>query len=127
MKENLHPSYYVSQVSCACGNTFTTRATKKVIKLDICSSCHPFYTGKQRLMDRAGRVDRFQKRFAKTGGKTIERAKAEVKLKKLDAVMYRKAVRNTLSTAPTQASEDAKAKKPKKEVKKDAAPKPAKP
>ncbi|MBI5245354.1 MAG: 50S ribosomal protein L31 [Elusimicrobia bacterium] len=127
MKTGIHPSYYVAQVVCACGNAFTTRATKKVIKLDICSGCHPFYTGKQRLVDRAGRVDRFQKRFAKTGGKTIERAKAEVKLKKLDAVMYRKAVRNTLSTAPTQASDAEKAKKSKKEAKKNAAQKPAKP
>ena len=122
MKTKLHPSYYVAQVSCACGNSFTTRSTKKVIKLDICSSCHPFYTGKQRLLDTAGRVDRFQKRFAKTGGKTLEREpKAEVKMKKLEAVMSRKILKKTLSTAPTQAEEAAKAKKGKKEVKKEAA------
>jgi large subunit ribosomal protein L31 len=123
MKTGIHPSYYVAQVSCACGNTFTTRATKKVIKLDICAGCHPFYTGKQRLIDTAGRVDRFQKRFAKTGGKTIEREKVEVKLKKLDAVMSRKVLKNTLSTAPTQAEADAKSKKAKKEAAPKAAPK----
>jgi len=115
MKTKIHPSYYVTQVSCACGHAFTTRSTRKVIKLDICSNCHPFFTGKQRLLDRAGRVDRFQKRFAKTGGKTISREpKAEVKMKKLEAVMSRKILKKTLSTAPTQAEEAAKAKKGKK-------------
>ncbi|MFA6028632.1 MAG: 50S ribosomal protein L31 [Elusimicrobiota bacterium] len=120
MKTGVHPSYYNSQVVCACGNTFTTRSTKKVIKLEICAGCHPFYTGKQRLLDTAGRVERFRKRFANTEGKTVERKKAEVKMKKLDAVMSRKIVRKTLSTAPTQ--EDVKkGKKPAAGAPKDAA------
>ncbi|TBR20816.1 50S ribosomal protein L31 [bacterium] len=80
MKAEVHPNYYVATVSCACGSVFKTRATRKEIKLEICSACHPFFTGKQRLVDTAGRVERFQKRFAKTEGKTIAReVKTEVK------------------------------------------------
>ncbi|MDR0956837.1 MAG: 50S ribosomal protein L31 [Endomicrobium sp.] len=71
MKEMVHPKYEESIVSCACGYTFKTRSTKSVIKLGICSNCHPFFTGKQKLIDTAGRVEKFQKRFAKTDGKTI--------------------------------------------------------
>lgn len=99
MKTGVHPNYVVSQVSCACGATFTTRSTKPIIKLEICSSCHPFYTGRQRLVDTAGRVDRFKKRFAKTEGQMIVRKKAEMKVKKLEAVTDRK--KKVLSTTPT--------------------------
>jgi len=63
MKPDIHPKYGEAQVSCACGNTFTTRATVPVIKVDICNVCHPFYTGKQKFVDAAGRVERFQKKF----------------------------------------------------------------
>lgn len=98
MKTGVHPNYVTSQVSCACGSTFTTRSTKPVIKLEICSSCHPFYTGRQRLVDTAGRVDRFKKRFAKTEGQMVVRKKAEMKVKKLEAITSRKKV---LSTTPT--------------------------
>jgi large subunit ribosomal protein L31 len=80
MKTGIHPEYVTAQVTCACGNTFTTRSTRPVLKLEICSACHPFYTGRQKLMDTAGRVERFQKRFAKTGG-----AMAKPTAKKLDA------------------------------------------
>ncbi len=80
MKEGIHPQYVESTVSCACGYTFKTRSTKPVIKLEICSNCHPFITGKQKLIDTAGRVERFAKRFAKTEGKTIVK-KAAVKPK----------------------------------------------
>ena len=75
MKEGIHPQYVDCTVSCACGYSFKTRSTKPVLKLEICSNCHPFFTGKQKLVDSAGRVERFQKRFAKTEGKTIKRAK----------------------------------------------------
>ena len=71
MREGIHPKYVDSVVSCACGYTFKTRSTKPVIKVEICSNCHPFFTGKQKLLDSAGRVDRFQKRFAKTEGKAV--------------------------------------------------------
>ncbi len=63
MKEGIHPKYETTTVKCACGNEFETRSTKKDIRLDICSKCHPFFTGKQKLVDTGGRVDRFKKRF----------------------------------------------------------------
>ena len=65
MKPNIHPKYEESRVICACGETWTTRSTKKEIHVEICSVCHPFFTGKQKLIDTAGRVERFQKKYAK--------------------------------------------------------------
>ncbi len=64
MKDGIHPDYNVVTVSCACGNTFQTRSTSKGLHVDVCSACHPFYTGKQRLMDTQGRVDRFRRKYA---------------------------------------------------------------
>lgn len=63
MKENLHPQYEDTTITCACGNVIHTRSTKKNIRVEICSKCHPFFTGKQKLVDTGGRVDRFKKRF----------------------------------------------------------------
>lgn len=63
MKEGIHPKYEAATVACACGNTFETRSTKKEIRVEVCNKCHPFYTGKQKLVDSGGRVDRFKKRF----------------------------------------------------------------
>ena len=63
MKEGIHPTYEQTTIRCACGNVFTTGSTKKDIRVEICSKCHPFYTGKQKLVDTGGRVDRFNKRF----------------------------------------------------------------
>ena len=65
MKKDIHPTYEATTVSCTCGNTFTTRSTKPggEIRVEICSNCHPFYTGKQKIMDTGGRVARFQKRY----------------------------------------------------------------
>jgi large subunit ribosomal protein L31 len=65
MKDGIHPTYEKSQIVCACGATVETRSTTPTIHIEICSSCHPFYTGKQKLLDTAGRVERFQKRYAK--------------------------------------------------------------
>jgi large subunit ribosomal protein L31 len=67
MKSGIHPDYVVTEVTCTCGNTFTTRSTAKngVIHADVCSNCHPFYTGKQKIMDTGGRVARFQQRYGK--------------------------------------------------------------
>ncbi|MBQ3666495.1 MAG: 50S ribosomal protein L31 [Elusimicrobiaceae bacterium] len=73
MKEKLHPTYEFVEVTCACGNKFVTRSTAKNLKLDICSACHPFFTGKQKLLDTEGMVEKFNKRFAKTEGKTMVR------------------------------------------------------
>jgi len=65
MKKEGHPKYYDCVVTCSCGNTWTTRSTKPELKIDICSACHPFYTGKQKLIDSGGRVDRFKKMMKK--------------------------------------------------------------
>ncbi|MBP6909390.1 MAG: 50S ribosomal protein L31 [Candidatus Aminicenantales bacterium] len=64
MKKGIHPEYQECTVICACGNTFKTRSTKKEIRVEICSQCHPFFTGKQKLMDTAGRVEKFRKKYA---------------------------------------------------------------
>ena len=72
MKVDIHPKYHDTQVTCACGNTFQTRATIKELKVDICSACHPFYTGKQKFVDATGRVERFQKKF---GGQYFKKSK----------------------------------------------------
>jgi large subunit ribosomal protein L31 len=64
MREGIHPNYQETKVICACGYTFTTRSTRgPQIKVDLCSQCHPFFTGKQKLIDSAGRVDRFRKKY----------------------------------------------------------------
>ena len=63
MKTDIHPEYVIATVTCSCGNTFQTRSTKPELHVDICSQCHPFYTGKQKLMDTGGRVERFQRRL----------------------------------------------------------------
>lgn len=65
MKTAIHPEYHEVTVVCACGNNFPTRSTKKDLRVEICSACHPFFTGKQKLVDSAGRVERFQKRYKK--------------------------------------------------------------
>ncbi len=65
MKKDIHPQYEEATVHCSCGNTFTTRSTKKELHVELCSQCHPFYTGKQKLVDSGGRVDRFKKRLQK--------------------------------------------------------------
>jgi len=77
MKAKIHPKYVDAQVLCACGNSFKTRATVPELRVDICSACHPFYTGKQKFIDTAGRVERFQRKFGGEYFKT--KAKAEAK------------------------------------------------
>ncbi|MCH5315509.1 MAG: 50S ribosomal protein L31 [Eubacterium sp.] len=67
MKDGIHPNYDTCTVRCACGNTFETKSTKSELKVDICSKCHPFFTGKQKLVDTGGRVDRFNKRYGRNG------------------------------------------------------------
>lgn len=65
MKEGIHPKYEVTTVQCACGNQFETRSTRNEIRVEICSSCHPFFTGKQKLIDTAGRIEKFKKKYNK--------------------------------------------------------------
>ncbi len=75
MKEGIHPNYPAASVHCACGNQFITRSTRGDFQVDVCGACHPFYTGTQKLIDTAGRVDRFRKRYEK---KVAPAAKAAV-------------------------------------------------
>ena len=86
MKKNIHPEYHKALVHCACGHEFETGSTQKKIKVEICSQCHPFYTGKQKLVDTAGRVERFKTKYAKfkkdDGKKAKEKKAAEKKTKK---------------------------------------------
>ena len=65
MKKDIHPEYVECEVVCACGNKFTTKSNKSILKIDICSSCHPFFTGEQKLVDSAGRVEKFKMKYAK--------------------------------------------------------------
>jgi large subunit ribosomal protein L31 len=80
MQDSIHPGYYETQVHCGCGNTFVTRSTRKELKVDICSACHPFYTGKLKFVDTAGRIEKFKNKFANTGITSLKagkKAKAE--------------------------------------------------
>ena len=65
MKQGIHPDYVATKVTCSCGNTFTTRSTKPEMHVELCNQCHPFYTGKQKLVDTGGRVERFQRKYAR--------------------------------------------------------------
>ena len=67
MRKGIHPEYHEVEVHCACGETWNTRSTKKDMRIEICSKCHPFFTGRQKLVDSAGRVDRFKKRYQNVG------------------------------------------------------------
>ena len=82
MKEGIHPKYNEVDVRCACGNMFKTRSTKPELHLEICSACHPFFTGRQKLIDTEGRVDRFTKKF---GAQTVEQRKLAAKAAKAAA------------------------------------------
>jgi large subunit ribosomal protein L31 len=75
MKEGIHPKYVETKVTCGCGSTFMTRSTLPEMKVDICSACHPFYTGKLKYVDTAGRIEKFQKKFASTGYASLQRGK----------------------------------------------------
>lgn len=79
MKAGIHPKYQEIEVRCACGSTFKTRSTKTELHLDICNACHPFFTGRQKLIDTEGRVERFTKRF---GSQSAEQIKAATKAAK---------------------------------------------
>ena len=68
MKEKIHPKFVECTVTCGCGEAFKTRAAVETIRVEICSQCHPYYTGKQKLVDSAGRVEKFRRRYAKAGG-----------------------------------------------------------
>ena len=110
MKEKIHPTYEFVEAVCACGNRFMTRSTAKTLKLDICSACHPFFTGKQKLLYTEGMVEKFNKRFAKTEGKTMVRkpkteVKAKAKLVKKPAVAKKAAIKKPAKKAAAKKTE----------------------
>ena len=70
MKTDIHPQYVESTVTCSCGNKFTTRSTKPQLHVELCNACHPFYTGKQKLVDTGGRVERFERRYGRRSKKS---------------------------------------------------------
>ena len=69
MKQGIHPAYHDTVITCACGATYPTRSTRKVINVEICANCHPYFTGKQKLMDTAGRVERYRRKYSKENKK----------------------------------------------------------
>jgi large subunit ribosomal protein L31 len=77
MKAEIHPDYVLATVRCSCGNEFTTRSTKPEIRVELCNQCHPFYTGKQKLVDSGGRVERYRQRYAKAQAKQAAAAKRD--------------------------------------------------
>lgn len=83
MKPGIHPNYQDATVVCACGNTWTTRSTKPLLRIDLCPQCHPFYTGEQRIVDTAGQVERFMKRL-EAASEAPRKKKAERRQRKLE-------------------------------------------
>jgi len=101
MKEKLHPEYKLIKVSCTCGNEWQTRSTAgRDIKLEICSACHPFFTGKQKLIDSVGSLSRFEKRYSKTEGKTVRRNPKIKRVAKKAKPAAKKAPKKKKSAAP---------------------------
>ncbi|MBU0998617.1 50S ribosomal protein L31 [Patescibacteria group bacterium] len=112
MKTSIHPKYYPkAKVTCACGNTFTTGATKEEIKVEICSSCHPFYTGQMKYVDTAGRVEAFRAKKKKAVKKVISK-KEKRQIKKMKKIREDR-------ERPESLTELRKVKKTKKETKKN--------
>lgn len=70
MKTDIHPEYQTATITCSCGNSWETRSTKPKMSVDVCSECHPFFTGEQRIVDTAGRVERFRRRYTRGGGES---------------------------------------------------------
>ena len=98
MKEGIHPTYNEVEVRCACGNTFRTRSTKTELHLEICSACHPFFTGRQKLIDTEGRVERFNKKF---GTQTSEQRRTAAKAAKATKSKTAGATKRTKKAATT--------------------------
>ena len=99
MKEGIHPNYKDVEVRCACGNTFRTRSTKPELHLEICSACHPFFTGRQKLIDTEGRVERFTKKFGVQTSEQRKTAAAAAKATKTKTAGAAKRPRKATTTA----------------------------
>ena len=104
MKEGIHPKYQVVDVRCACGNTFKTRSTKPELHLEICAACHPFFTGRQKLIDTEGRVERFTKKF---GVQTSEQRKTAAKAVKATKATKAKTAKPAAAAKKTKATASA--------------------
>ena len=132
MKKDIHPKYEEATVKCVCGNTFKTRSTAKEISVEICSACHPFFTGTQKLVDSAGRIERFMKKYGKdyVAAEEESKGKAEAKPVKKPAKEPKAEAKPDAAPAEEKAPEKPKAeaapakpaKEPKAEAKPDAAP-----
>jgi large subunit ribosomal protein L31 len=110
MKPDIHPDYHQVTVVCACGNTFQTRSTKEELRLEVCNECHPFFTGKQRLLDSAGRVEKFQRKYEGFYAEQDEiKAELEKKAAKKDAEMEAAARKAEQEAARAAAAADAAA------------------
>ena len=97
MKPGIHPKYHDVEARCACGNTFKTRSTKPELHLEICNNCHPFFTGRQKLLDTEGRVERFTKRF---GTQTVEGRKKQADVNKAAKTKTKAGKKSNSATAP---------------------------
>ncbi|MEN3044435.1 MAG: 50S ribosomal protein L31 [Candidatus Hydrothermales bacterium] len=84
MKPKIHPEYVKAIIECACGNKVETRSTKKFIKVEICSNCHPFFTGKEKLVDTEGRVEKFRRKYGEKAKSEVKKVRARSKRKKLE-------------------------------------------
>jgi large subunit ribosomal protein L31 len=87
MKDGIHPNYVETVVTCSCGNSFKTRSTRKELKVDICSACHPFFTGKLKYIDTAGRIEKFQSKFAAGTYTSIQKPAKAAKKRKIEPVV----------------------------------------
>ncbi len=114
MKKNIHPKYYPeAKIICACGNVITTGSVKPEMKVEVCSACHPFYTGKKRLVDTAGRLERFKKRMEKSEQIIAKKIKSKTEKKKPGAAQKTEKAPKAKKAAPKKAktTKTAKAKK----------------
>lgn len=123
MREGIHPEYPPATVNCACGNTFVTRSTRGDFQVDVCAACHPFYTGTQKLIDAAGRVDRFNKRYGDAKKVDAKAAGAAAQEKALKEAAAAKAEREAKKAAePPKPKKEKKAEAPAAEAAAAAAP-----
>ena len=109
MKPGIHPKYDEIEVRCACGNTFKTRSTKNELHLEICNQCHPFFTGRQKLIDTEGRVERFTKRFGAQSAATRKEAEKVAKAAKVPAPKVAKAPKAPKAPKPKKEKDQANA------------------
>ncbi len=121
MRQGIHPEYTEIKATCSCGNIIVINSTlKKDISLDVCSSCHPFYTGKQKLVDTGGRVERFEKRFGKKGKTENKKKEESLKQPKVDTVDEVKAEEVEEKSPKKEAAKKSTSKKEEKALKKEA-------